>query len=413
MAFGTLFTRENNCRSTAIRAVAKANDIELNIVEAEKGNPTVEHLKANGLGKIPAFIGEDGFALSEAIAVAIYITSQNEKTTLLGKTKQDYASILKWMSFFNTEVLNSLVGWFAPLKGDVPYNKKSVDDSSKAALKAFSVVEQHLIRNTYLVGERITLADLFAVAIATRGFQYFFDKEWRAENVAVTRWFETVSAQPIFSEVAEKVEFLETVALTNTPPKKPEQPKKEKKEAAPAAAAAPAADAEEAPAAPKAKHPLEALGKPSFPLDEWKRQYSNIKDHDEAMKYFWENLNFEEWSLWKVDYKYNDELTLTFMSNNLIGGFNNRLEGSRKYIFGCAAVYGENNDSVIQGAFIVRGQEHIPAFDVAPDWESYEFNKLDPNNPEDRKFVEDAWGWEKPTTVNGKEYKLADGKVFK
>ncbi|KAM0558465.1 hypothetical protein ACHAPJ_004655 [Fusarium lateritium] len=412
MAFGTLFTRENNARSTAIRAVAKANDIELNIVEAEKGNATVEHLKANGLGKIPAFVGEDGFALSECIAIAIYITSQNEKTTLLGKTKQDYASILKWLSFFNSEVLTRLGDWIGPLKGDAPYNKKNVDEASKAALKAFSVVEDHLIRNTFLVGERITLADIFAASIALRGFQYFFDKQWRSENPAVTRWFDTVRSQPIFSEVAEKVEFLETPALTNTPPKKPEQPKKEKKEAAPAAAAAaPASD--EAPPAPKAKHPLEALGKPSFPLDEWKRQYSNIKDHNEAMKYFWENFNFEEWSIWKVDYKYNDELTLTFMSNNLIGGFNNRLEGSRKYIFGCAAVYGENNDSVIQGAFVIRGQEHIPAFDVAPDWESYEFVKLDPTKPEDRQFVEDAWGWEKPITVSGKEYKLADGKVFK
>ncbi|KAI1072236.1 hypothetical protein LB507_003305 [Fusarium sp. FIESC RH6] len=412
MAFGTLFTRENNCRSTAIKAVAKANDIELNIVEAEKGNATAEHLKANGLGKIPAFVGEDGFALSECIAIAIYITSQNEKTTLLGKTKQDYASILKWMSFFNSEVLPTLIAWFAPLKGDSPYNKKNVDDAIKATEKNFAVVEQYLLHNTFLVSERITLADLFAAGIATRGFQYFFDKQWREEHPATTRWFETVRSQPIFSDVAEKVELLETVALTNTPPKKPEQPKNEAAPAAaPAAAAAPAS--EEAPAAPKPKHPLEALGRPSFPLDEWKRQYSNIKDHNEAMKYFWDNFNFEEWSIWKVDYKYNEELTLTFMSNNLIGGFNNRLEGSRKYIFGCAAVYGENNDSVIQGAFVIRGQEHVPAFDVAPDWESYEFTKLDPSKPEDRQFVEDAWGWEKGITVNGKEYKLADGKVFK
>ncbi|KAM5342680.1 hypothetical protein ACJ41O_013646 [Fusarium nematophilum] len=410
MAFGTLFTRENNARSTAIRAVAKANDIELNIVEAEVGNATAEHLKANGLGKIPAFVGEDGFALSECIAIAIYITSQNEKTTLLGKTKQDYASILKWLSFFNSEVLPRLGDWIAPLKGAAPYNKKNVDEASKAALKAFSVVEQHLTHNTYLVGERITLADIFAASIALRGFQNFFDKQYREQNPSLTRWFDTVRNQPIFSEVAEKVEFLDAPALTNTPPKKPEQPKKE---AAPKPAAAPAPAAEEAPAAPKPKHPLEALGKPSFPLDEWKRQYSNIKDHDEAMKYFWDNFNFEEWSLWKVDYKYNDELTLTFMSNNLIGGFNNRLEGSRKYIFGCAAVYGENNDSVIQGAFVIRGQDYIPAFDVAPDYESYEFVKLDPTKPEDRQFVEDNWGWEKPITVGGKEYKLADGKVFK
>lgn len=131
------------------------------------------------------------------------------------------------------------------------------------------------------------------------------------------------------------------------------------------------------------------------------------------MAWFWKNVNFEEYSLWKVDYKYNDELTLTFMSNNLIGGFNNRLEGSRKYIFGCAAVYGENNASIIQGAFVIRGQEYVPAFDVAPDYESYTFTKLDASKPEDRQFVEDAWGWEKGTTVDGKDWPLADGKVFK
>lgn len=33
------------------------------------------------------------------------IQSQNEKTTLLGKTKQDYASILKWLSYFNVSHL--------------------------------------------------------------------------------------------------------------------------------------------------------------------------------------------------------------------------------------------------------------------------------------------------------------------
>lgn len=35
--------------------------------------------------------------------------SQNEKTTLLGKTKQDYASILKWMSYFNVRTPTPIV----------------------------------------------------------------------------------------------------------------------------------------------------------------------------------------------------------------------------------------------------------------------------------------------------------------
>lgn len=52
----------------------------------------------------------------------------------------------------------------------------------------------------------------------------------------------------------------------------------------------------------------------------------------------------------------NDALAHTvFMSANLIGGFHNRLEGSRKYLFGSAAVYGENNNSKIAGAYLIRG----------------------------------------------------------
>jgi len=97
----------------------------------------------------------------------------------------------------------------------------------------------------------------------------------------------------------------------------------------------------------------------------------------------------------------------------LTGGFFARLEASRKYIFGAASVYGVTNDSVIRGAFVIRGQEALPAFDVAPDYESYEFTKLDPTKAEDKEFVDDMWAWDKPIEVNGKTYEHADGKVFK
>jgi elongation factor 1-gamma len=330
--------------------------------------------------------------------------------------RHSYASILKWMSFFNSEVLPPMGAWYRPLLGKDPYNKKAVDDSSKVALKAVAVVEEHLLYNTYLVGERITLADLFAVGIISRGFEFFFDKKWRSENPNVTRWFETIRNQPIYAEVAEKLTLLDTPALTNVPPKKPEQPKKEAAPKAPKAAAAPKPAKEEedddAPPEPKPKHPLDLLPRATFALDEWKRFYSN-NDTPVALKWFWENVNFEEYSIWKVAYNYNEELNMTFMSNNLIGGFNNRLEASRKYLFGCASVYGVNKDSVIEGAFVIRGQEWKPAFDVAPDYESYSFTKLDPKDPKDQEYVDAQWSWDRPVTVNGKEYPHAAGKVFK
>lgn len=314
------------------------------------------------------------------------------------------------MSFFNSELLPVMGGWYRPLLGKDTYNKKAVEENAKKTQKAVDVVEEHLLHNTFLVGERITLADLFAAGIASRGFQFFWDKKWRAENPCVSRWFQTISAQPIYADVAPKLTLLDTPALTNVPPK---TEKKEKKEAPKKKEEAPEPEEEPAPApAPKPKHPCEALGKASVPLDELKRVYSNQETPD-ALKWFWENIKFDEYSIWKMKFKYNEELTLPFMSNNQIGGFFARLEASRKYIFGSASVYGVTRDSIIQGAFVIRGQEHEPVFDVAPDWESYEFTKLDPTKEEDRKFVEDEWSWERPLNINGKEYPHVDGKVFK
>jgi elongation factor 1-gamma len=319
------------------------------------------------------------------------------------------------MSFTNSHVLPHIGDWFRPLIGRDPYNKKQVEDASKAALASIHVLEQHFLVHTFLVGERITLADIFTASLIARGFEYVLDKQWRMNNTNTTRWFETVTAQPIYKAIVESPTMIEE-AVKYTPPKKEKAPPK------PAAAPAEkkpkakevAEDEEDEPKPEvKQKHPLEALPKPNLILDDWKRKYSNEETREVALPWFWEHYDPKEYSLWRVDYKYNNELTMTFMSSNLIGGFFTRLEASRKYIFGAASVYGVANDSIIEGAFMVRGEEALPAFDVAPDYESYEFTKLDVSKPEDKKYVEDQWSWDKSIEVKGKEYEWADGKVFK
>ncbi|EEH03045.1 elongation factor 1-gamma [Histoplasma capsulatum G186AR] len=399
MAFGTIYGFADNPRTTACRIAAKANNLDVKLVEKTSVKPA-EYEKFNALNKIPTFVGANDYVLTECIAIAIYLASQNEKTTLLGKTKQDYASILRWMSFANSELVPTLGGWFRPLVGRDPYNKASVEASSKAALKAFALLEKHLTTNTYLVGERLTLADLFAASMASRGFEFVLGKTWRLDNPAVTRWYETVVNQDVYKAVVPNPTFVEE-GLKNVPPKKVEK-------------AQPPPPAEEEPKpAPKPKHPLDALGKPTMILDDWKRKYSNEDTRSVAMPWFWEHYRPDEYSLWKIEYKYPKELKLTFMSSNLVGGFFTRLEASRKYVFGAVSVYGKNNDNAIMGAFLIRGQEAAPAFDVAPDWESYTFTKLDSNNPEDRKFVEDQWAQDVSITINGTEYPNADGRVCK
>ena len=55
-------------------------------------------------------------------------------------------------------------------------------------------------------------------------------------------------------------------------------------------------------------------------MDEFKRKYSNEDTMKVAIPHFWENFDREGYSIWYSQYKYPEELTLTFMSCNLIAG---------------------------------------------------------------------------------------------
>ena len=57
----------------AILAVAKANGLELEVIERtpEKQFPA-EYVKVNPLNRVPSFVGSDGYILTECIAIAVY-----------------------------------------------------------------------------------------------------------------------------------------------------------------------------------------------------------------------------------------------------------------------------------------------------------------------------------------------------
>ena len=55
-------------------------------------------------------------------------------------------------------------------------------------------------------------------------------------------------------------------------------------------------------------------------MDDWKKMYSNNDTVSVALPYFWQNFDPVANSVWYCEYKYPEELKLTFMSSNLIGG---------------------------------------------------------------------------------------------
>lgn len=54
-------------------------------------------------------------------------------------------------------------------------------------------------------------------------------------------------------------------------------------------------------------------------MDDFKRFYSNNSE-ELSVPYFWEKFDKENYSIWFCEYLFPEELTLVFMSCNLISG---------------------------------------------------------------------------------------------
>lgn len=137
----------------------------------------------------------------------------------MGKTEKDYASIVQWMSFFNQEIVVMIVEQWLPLVGIRPYDKEAIKLYARMAQAAVDVVEEHLGGKDYLVGDALSLADVFCAGIITLGFQFFYDKAWRERNPNVSRWYEVMIKLPIMSDVMGKIELLDKPKFTNEAPK--------------------------------------------------------------------------------------------------------------------------------------------------------------------------------------------------
>lgn len=65
--------QQGNARTNALLIVAKANDLDIELVETKPGDGVSDdYRKLNRLGKIPTFEGADNYVLSEVIAIAVY-----------------------------------------------------------------------------------------------------------------------------------------------------------------------------------------------------------------------------------------------------------------------------------------------------------------------------------------------------
>ncbi|KAK4141033.1 glutathione S-transferase [Dichotomopilus funicola] len=211
MSFGTIYTHKPNPRTTAILAIAKLYGLELDIIYANKHTDPENYsklLRVSPLGQVPVFVGADGFVLTECIPITLYVASQSDTTTLLGTTRRDGFLIQKWMSLINSNTLPAVGGILMPLMGIQLAVRKNTQDCLRAFYADCKLLDAHLTERKYLVGEGLTVADLFAVSMLQFAVSVFH-RVLKAEYPQLWEWFGRVYETPVLKEAAGELKLLD------------------------------------------------------------------------------------------------------------------------------------------------------------------------------------------------------------
>jgi glutathione S-transferase len=165
--------------------------IEYDIDRRETRTP--EFLLKNPNGRIPVLELEDGTFLPESDAILWYLA---EGTRFLPDDRRLRAEVLQWMFFeqyTHEPNIATVRYWITHAVPVTPLIELSMPAKRAQGAAALGVMEGHLARRTFFVGERYTIADIALYAYTHVAGEGGFDL---APYENVRAWLARVAAQP-------------------------------------------------------------------------------------------------------------------------------------------------------------------------------------------------------------------------
>merc|ERR550517_505129 len=96
--------------------------------------------------------------------------------------------------------------------GLMQYNKVSTERAKEEIKKALCVLNCHLSTRTFLVGERVSLADINVCCSLLHAYKLVLDVDFRKEYQNTNRWFVTMVNQPNVKAVIGDFSLCEKMA---------------------------------------------------------------------------------------------------------------------------------------------------------------------------------------------------------
>ncbi|TDL26830.1 glutathione S-transferase C-terminal-like protein [Rickenella mellea] len=211
-SIGKLWTVSYQPTGRRIRAIVAFADLSVEIPDNFKfpGDNRSPEFTAKFLsGKIPAFEDNDGFCLFETTAIAEYVASLAPKSGLIGTSPKELAVIHQWVSFADAEIAR-FTGLIAQmLNGIVPYHKDIHAKLTENQIRSFDTLEKHLSNRTFLVSDKITLADITMVSVLSSALYFTLDATLRKKYPSIVQFYERVIDHPKIKDLNWTREYVE------------------------------------------------------------------------------------------------------------------------------------------------------------------------------------------------------------
>lgn len=185
--------RSGNCYK--IKLLASLLEIEHEWIPIDvlaKQTQSREFLAMNPNGKIPVLELDDGRCLTESNAILNYLAASSD---LVPADRYEYAQVLQWQFFeqYSHEPYIAVARFIEKFLG-LPDDRKTEYESKQAGgHKALAVMEQQLAITPYLVGERLTIADISLYGYTHVAHEGGFDL---AGYPAINAWLDRIRSLP-------------------------------------------------------------------------------------------------------------------------------------------------------------------------------------------------------------------------
>ena len=359
--------------------------VELQNVDWEDAETRKTLTPKSPTGTFPFLETTEGI-LSESRAIENYLALKH-RPELLGENDYEKAQVRQWSDFAIFEIGYCAKEIVYPIFGWKNYCKESADKANNRLKEFMRTLDAHLKDKDFVMGSRLTLADVTLFRELKYFFQLVFPKGLRDKLFPnATKWFQRMAETEEVKKAYGKIllcnqplkPFIKEEKQEKKPEKKPEKHEETKKE--------------EPPKEKKKVNPLDELPPSKLELESFKRAFLNNKDKEDAMNKFWEIYDPEGYSLWWVEYQnLPSECKILYRTSNSKGMFLQKCDAVRRYAFAVHGVYGVENDYKVRGMWMFRGKEIPQEMKDNDLYEYLTFRRIDINNPQDKQLVHDYW----------------------